>query len=84
MAASRRSAAARCVLVEPVTVVSGSALSVFAARLQRCLPLQHLVELLLVLLLVEELTAGDAVDLRAQFRDPVLVGELHFGLACDE
>ena len=41
-------------------------------------------ELLLELLLVEQLPAGDAVDLRAQFGDAVFVGELHFGLTADQ
>ena len=54
------------------------------ALLQRRLPLQQLLELLLELLLVEQLPAGDAVDLRAQFGDAVLVGELHFRLAADQ
>ena len=51
------------------------------ARFQRRLPAQDLLELLLELLLVEQLAAGDAVDLRAQFRDAVLVGELLLLLA---
>ena len=36
------------------------------------------------LFLVEQLPAGDAIDLRAQFGDAVLVGELHLGLAADQ
>ena len=54
------------------------------AALQRRLPLEQCVELLLELLLVEQLPAGDAVDLRAQFGDAVLIGELHFRLAADQ
>ena len=40
--------------------------------------------LLLELLLVEQLAARHAVDLRAQLGDAILVGELHFGLARDQ
>ena len=54
------------------------------ALLEHRLPLQQRVELLLELLLVEQLPAGDAVDLGAQFGDAVLVGELHLGLAADQ
>ena len=54
------------------------------ARFQRRLLAHDLIELLLELLLVEQLAAGDAVDLRAQFGDAVFIGELHFGLACNE
>jgi len=39
---------------------------------------------LLELFLVEQLTTGDAVDLRAQFGDAILVGELHFSLTPDQ
>ena len=39
------------------------------------------VELLLELLLIEQLPARRAVDLRAQFGDAVLIGELLLGLA---
>ena len=46
-------------------------------RFQRRLPAHDLLELLLELLLVEQLPAGDAVDLSAKFGDAVLVGELH-------
>src|SRR5215475_14852693 len=44
-------------------------------RLQRRLPAQNLIELLLVLLLVEQLAARKAVDLGAQLGDAVLVAE---------
>ena len=44
----------------------------------------ELLELLLELLLVEQLPAGDAIDLRAQLGDAVLVGELLLGLARDQ
>ena len=44
----------------------------------------ELIELLLELLLIEQLAAGDAVDLRAQFGDAVLIGELHLRLARDQ
>src|SRR4029077_16385568 len=47
------------------------------ARFQRRLPAQNLVKLLLVLLLVQQLAPGDAVDLRAQLRDAILVAGLH-------
>src|SRR5262249_35858161 len=54
------------------------------SRLQRRLPAQNLVELLLVLLLVEQLAARKAVDLGAQFGDAILVAELHLRLARDQ
>ena len=54
------------------------------ARLQRRLPAQDLVELLLVLLLVKQLAAGDAVDLGARLGDAILVAELHVGLSGDQ
>ena len=52
--------------------------------LQRRLPLQQRAEFLFELFLVEQLPAGDAIDLRAQFRDTVLIGELHFRLPSDQ
>ena len=54
------------------------------ARLERGLPLRQLLELAVELLLVEQLPAGDAVDLRPHLGDAVLVGELHRGLAGDQ
>ena len=39
---------------------------------------------MLELFLVEELAARDAVDLRAQLRDAILVGESLFGVARDQ
>src|SRR5262245_20268287 len=54
------------------------------ARLQRRLPAQNLVELLLVLLLVEQLAARKAVDLGAQLGDAILIAELHLRLARDQ
>ena len=54
------------------------------ARFQRRLPAHDLLELLLELLLVEQLPAGDAVDLGAQLGDAVLVGELLFLLPRDQ
>src|SRR5207244_3488190 len=54
------------------------------ARLQRDLPALDLFEPLLELLLVEQLPAGDAIDLRAQLGDAILIGELLFGLARDQ
>src|SRR5262249_41008367 len=45
------------------------------------LPFQQLGNLVLHELLVEELTAGDAVDLRPQRRDAILIGLLHASLA---
>src|SRR5215831_2281659 len=53
-------------------------------RLQRRLPPQNLIELLLVLLLVEQLAAGKAVDPGAQLGDAILVGESNLRLACDQ
>ena len=78
----RSGGAMRAGWIEPVVgIVAGERRG---ALLQRGLPLQQRVELLLELLLVEQLPAGDAVDLGAQFGDAVLVGELHFGLAADQ
>ena len=54
------------------------------ARFEHRLPAQNLLELLLVLLLVEKLAAGDAVDLCAQLGDAILVAELHVGLPGDQ
>ena len=54
------------------------------ARFQSGLTTQNLFELLLVLLLVNQLPAGDAVDAAAQLGDAVLVAELHLGLPGDE
>ena len=68
-------------------VVAGSAPmveSVVARRLQHRLFAHERIELLLELLLIEQLTAGDAVDLRAQFGDAVFIGKLHFGLPPDQ
>ena len=39
---------------------------------------------MLELFLVEQLSAGDAIDLCAQLGDTVFVGELHLGLAPDQ
>src|SRR5262249_57653411 len=47
------------------------------SRLQRRLPAQNLVELLLVLLLVEQLAARKPVDLGAQFRHAILLPQFH-------
>ena len=54
------------------------------ALLERRLAAHQIVELLLELLLVEQLAAGRAVDLRAQFGDAVLIGELLLGLMRDQ
>ncbi len=54
------------------------------ALLERRLALQQFLQLLLELLLVEQLPAGDAVDLRAHLGDAVLIGELHLRLAADQ
>ena len=48
------------------------------------LPLQQCIEFLLELFLVKKLTAHDAVHLRAQFGDAILIGELHLGLPADQ
>src|SRR5262249_18802732 len=53
------------------------------SRLQRRLPAQNLVELLLVLLLVEQLAAREAVDPGAQLGDAIPVAELLPRLARD-
>ena len=52
--------------------------------LERRLAAGQIVELLLKLFLVEQLPAGGAVDLGAQFGDAVFVGELLVGLMRDQ
>jgi hypothetical protein len=54
------------------------------ARLQGRLPPHQLPDPLLDLLLVEQLAAGEAVDLTAKLGDPVFVGVLHLGLPRDQ
>ena len=54
------------------------------ARFKNRLFANELIELLFELLLIEQLTAGDAIDLRAQFGDAVFIGKLHFGLTPDQ
>src|SRR5262249_23928562 len=54
------------------------------SRLQRRLPPQNLVQLLLVLLLFERLASRKAVDLGAQCGYAILVAELHLRLARDQ
>ena len=44
----------------------------------------RLIQLLLELFLIEQFAAGDTIDLGAQLRDAVFVGELHLGLAGDQ
>ena len=48
------------------------------------MPPNQVIQLLLELFLIEELPAGVAVDLGAQFRDAVFVGELLLGLVRDQ
>jgi hypothetical protein len=48
------------------------------------LSVQQIVELLLELLLIEQLTAGRAIDARAQFGDTIFVGGLLFSLSRNE
>ena len=67
-------------LIEPVASRRHRA----GARFQGGLTTQNLFELLLVLLLVDQLATGDAVDAAAQLGDAVLVAELHLGLPGDE
>ncbi len=54
------------------------------ARFQGRLAAHQLIELLLELLLVQELPAGDAIDLGSQIGDAILIGVLHVGLAGDQ
>ena len=54
------------------------------AGFQRGLAPHDLVELLVELLLVEQLPAGGAIDLGAQFGDAVFIGVLHLGLTGDQ
>ena len=58
--------------------------SAAAREFERRLPVQQIVEFLLELLLIEQLAAGGAVDLGAQFGDAVFIGELLLGLARDQ
>jgi hypothetical protein len=53
-------------------------------RFQRGLAAGQLLDLSLELHLVEQLSAGGAIDLRAQLGEAVFVGELLLGLARDE
>ena len=62
----------------------GNAAQGARARFQRRLAAHQFVELLLELLLIEQLAAGGAVDLGAQFGDAVLVGVLLRRLARDQ
>ena len=55
-----------------------------ARGFQRGLAAHDLVELLVELFLVEQLAAGGAIDLGAQFGDAVFIGVLHLGLARDQ
>ena len=55
-----------------------------AALFQRLLAAHQRLDLALDLLLVEQLPAGDAVDLAAQFGDAVLIGKLHLRLPADQ
>ena len=54
------------------------------AGFQRGLAAHDLVELLVELLLIQQLPAGGAIDLGAQFGDSVFIGVLHLGLAGDQ
>ena len=53
-------------------------------RFQRGFAAEQIIELFVELLLVEQLTAGGAIDVRAQLSDAIFVGELLLGLARDE
>ncbi len=50
------------------------------ALFERCLPPRHRLQLAFHLLLIEQLAAREAIDLAAQVRDAILVGELHLRL----
>ncbi len=54
------------------------------ARFERRLSPHDLIEFLVELFLVEQLPAGGAIDLGAQFRDSVLIGVLHLRLPRDQ
>ena len=55
-----------------------------AALLQHLLAAHQRLDFALDLLLIEQLPAGDAVDLAAQFGDAILIGELHLRLTADQ
>ena len=67
-----------------VPVVERSPVSAEVRCSKGRLPLKEAVEFFLELLLVEQLAAHDAVDLRAQFGDAIFVSKLHFGLSADQ
>src|SRR3974377_1404264 len=54
------------------------------ARFESRLTAQNQFEFLLVLLLIEQLPAGNAVNLGAHLGDAILITELHFGLPGNE
>ena len=64
--------------------MSGRVASADERDFEQRLAARDLIELALELLLVEQLPARQAVDLAAQIRDAVLVGELHLRLAREE
>ena len=83
-AARRRSCPRACRLDRAGRDGIGDAAECRRARFERRLAAHQIIELLLELLLIEQLTAGRAIDLRAQFGDTIFVGVLLLGLARDE
>ena len=71
-------------LIDPVTPTVRNGAERGGARFQRGLAPHDLVELLVELFLIEQLAAGGAVDLGAQFGDAVFIGVLHLRLAGDQ
>ena len=70
--------------IEPVTPSVGNGAERGGARFQRGLAAHDLVELLVELFLIEQLAAGGAVDLGAQFGDAIFIGVLHLRLTGDQ
>ncbi len=69
-------------LIDPV--ISGMAPSALARDFKRGLAAHDLVELLIELFLIKQLTARGTVDPGPQFGDAVLIGVLHLRLARDQ
>ena len=70
--------------IDPVTDGVRNGAERGGAQFQRGLAAHDLVELLVELFLIEQLAAGGAVDLGAQFGDPVFIGVLHLRLTGDQ
>ena len=70
--------------IEPVMDGSANAIQRIGAMFQRRLAPHQFIEFLLELFLIEQLAAGGAVDLGAQFGDAIFVTELLLRLPCNQ